>query len=92
MFEQLLVALGHKKEFNRESVTLRLLVKWRQKRIVRKLLQHQRTTESLCQLMAKRGLPRTNIALNGYEIVNSHRPLSVFHLCLFRLIVQHDHI
>jgi len=92
MFQQLLVSLGHKKEFNREGVAFWLLIKRRQKRVVGKLLQHQIAAKTLGQLMAERCLARTNIAFNGYEIVVGPRRLSVFHLYTLRLIVQHNHL
>jgi len=92
MFEQLLMTLGHKKQLYRKGIPLRLLVKWGQKRIVCKLLQHQRAVKSFSQLMAKRCFSRTDIAFNGYKVVLCFRLLIVFHLANCGLIVQHDYI
>ena len=80
MLQQLLVPFGHKKQFDREGVALWLLIKWRQKRIVGKLLQHQITPKTSGQLMAERRFASTDIAFNGYEIVLSPWRLDVFHL------------
>jgi hypothetical protein len=72
-FFQLLESFRHKKKFQRESILLRILIKLRQKRIVCKLLQDEPRIKMFRKQVRERGLARTNISFNSYEIVIQSR-------------------
>jgi hypothetical protein len=68
-FFQLLESFRHEKKFQREGILLRIFVKLGKKRIVCKLFQDQPRIKMFRKQVRKRGLARTNVSFDSYEIV-----------------------
>ena len=69
MFQQLLVAFGHKKQLHGEGITLRLFVKKGQEGVVGELLQDEPAGMPFGQTLAKGSFAGANIAFNGDELI-----------------------
>lgn len=66
---ELLKALGHEEQLQREGKLLGVFVKLRQERIIGKLLQDEPGIVLFGQQVCQRRLPGTNVSLNRYKII-----------------------
>lgn len=68
-FFELLVAFGHKKQFQRKSILAGIFIKLGQKRIVGKLFQDQPGIVMTGQQMGQGGFAGANVSFNRNKVV-----------------------
>src|SRR5690606_20747763 len=68
-FFELFEPFRHEEQFERKGILLRVFIKLGKKRIVSEFFEDQPRVVMFRQQMCQRGLPRSNIAFDCYEII-----------------------